>query len=219
MHYGSAICLLCRAATRSPTSLCSPCRAELTASPEQVCRCGLPSTLAPSALCGSCLGQPPPYSALHSAYLYGYPLDQLLSRFKYNRELALEQALAQLWLARAPVAAVDALVPVPLHWQRYFWRGFNQSARLGQRLARARQIPFLQALKRARAAPTQQGLSAAARKRNLRGAFAVCKPVAGLRLALIDDVVTTTATARSACQCLLDGGAVEVQVWSLCRAL
>ncbi len=207
-------CLLCRARCNS-TLLCRACLTDLPATPSGLCRCALHP--AAEQLCGQCLQTPPPFERVIAAYPYGYPLDQLLGRYKYQRQLAMEPALAALWLQHLPDTPVDALVPMPLHWRRQVWRGFNQAARLAVHLARARQLPLLHALRRCHASPPQQALDARRRRDNLSAVFAVQSDVSGLRLALVDDVVTTGASARAASACLLAGGAAQVEVWSLLR--
>ena len=199
--------------------------------PRERCRCGLPlpaATAAPPAdelppLCGRCLANPPPFARVCCEYPWRFPLDRLISRYKYRSWLAAERPLLALWQQALAATGMsprpDALVPVPLHWRRQWWRGFNQSERLARQLARLTGIPHLPALARRRATPRQQGLKQSTRRRNLRNAFAVQCDVDGLRLALVDDVITTGSTAREASRALLDAGAARVEVWALARTL
>ena len=112
----------------------------------------------------------------------------------------------------------EALVPVPLHWVRRWHRGFNQAEVLARAVGRRHGLPVVLALARIRRTPPQQG-DALARRRNVRGAFAVrnAANIAGRRLLLVDDVFTTGATANAAAAALFASGAGEVGVLTLAR--
>lgn len=222
-------CVLCRHSASVQSGLCHSCRATLLPAPAPACRCGLPcpsaapggETAQAAPLCGSCLARPPAFSRICCAHSYAFPLDQLFNRYKHRRQLSAERALEQLWQAALPFPGPlpDALVPMPSHWRRRWWRGFDPAARLAQQAGEQLALPVLDALRRTRATPRQQGLTAARRARNLRGALVACQPVAGLSLALVDDVVTTGSSAREASALLLASGATDVQVWALARTL
>jgi ComF family protein len=115
----------------------------------------------------------------------------------------------------------DAVVPVPLHWRRQWDRGFNQAELLARYIARRRGIPVLQALRRKRATETQAGLASAGRRRNVAGAFVLrSRPGARLeggKILLIDDVMTTGATASACASALKRGGALSVSLLTLAR--
>jgi ComF family protein len=118
----------------------------------------------------------------------------------------------------------DGIVPVPLHWRRLWARRFNQSAALAQAIAAASGVPVLHdALRRVKATAQQVGLSRAQRAENIQGAFRVSASgkamVAGRRLVLVDDVVTTGATVEGCARVLLRAGAAEVDVLSLARVV
>ncbi|MCH8542597.1 MAG: ComF family protein [Alcanivorax sp.] len=178
-------------------------------------------------LCGRCLRRPPSFDRVVAPFAYQFPLDVLVLGYKRQRRLALERPLLHLWQTQLAQIANDnlavprpeALVPVPLHWRRLWWRGFNPAARLAETAATTLDIPVLPALIRPAATPSQQGLGASARLRNLRNALVVSRPVTGLHLALIDDVVTTGSTAQAASLALLRAGAARVDVWALARTL
>lgn len=215
-------CALCAGIDQVHQGVCTCCTCSLPALAGQLCRCGLPLPPAAGAAtyCGRCLKRPPPFRRLLAPYTYTWPLDRLISAYKYRRRMELEAPLLGLWQWRFPDTVLpDVLVPVPMHWRRQWLRGFNQAARLARGLGRKLDIPTLPALVRARPTPAQQGLAAGPRRRNVRGAFACTAQVQGLRIALVDDVVTTGATAREAAAVLLAAGAAEVEVWALARAL
>jgi ComF family protein len=113
----------------------------------------------------------------------------------------------------------DAVVPVPLHWRKKWRRGFNQAELLALQISRHRRIPLMNALQRKRPTEIQAGLAMAGRRRNVAGAF-LMKPgsdLAGKRILLIDDVMTTGATASACAAALKRGGAKSVSLLTLAR--
>jgi ComF family protein len=190
-------------------------------------RCAIP--LAPLAeagtgrLCGDCLQTPPAFERVIAPWLYEEYFAHLIRRWKYHREQYLTPLLASLWLQHAPAEiAVDTLVPVPLHWRRRWRRGFNQSELLCRQLLAMG--PALQScalahrlIGRRRATAAQSGMSARRRAGNLNGAFTVFKPCDNLRIAIVDDVLTTGATATAVATALKAAGAASVEVWCLAR--
>jgi ComF family protein len=153
----------------------------------------------------------------HAASFGNYEgsLRSLIHLFKYSGMKPLARPLAA-YLERAlPIdEAFDAVVPVPLNWRKQWDRGFNQAELLARHLAKHRGIPVLNALRRKRATATQAGLASAGRRRNVAGAFVVRasprvgRKLAGKKILLIDDVMTTGATA-SACASALKRGEPE----------
>ena len=111
----------------------------------------------------------------------------------------------------------DAVTPVPLHWRRRWQRGFNQSELLARAIARRRGIPLIRALRRGAATQAQAGLSNAQRRENVAAAFRSRRRVAGLRILLIDDVMTTGATAGACARALKKAGAKSVSLAALAR--
>jgi len=212
-------CLLCQQPGADNHDLCTACAASL--SPYPACRqCALPLPEAAPA-CGRCLRRPPPYTHTLALGLYRFPLDRLLPRFKFHADLAAGRELARRLAAAAQHAErPQALLPVPLHPQRLRERGYNQALELARPLARALDLPLLRdALQRQRATAAQAQLSAGARRRNVRGAFAV-SPNAPLpaHVALVDDVMTTGATLAECSRVLLRAGVQRVDLWVVARA-
>lgn len=223
-HLLPGCCLFCAGPVDSAPlgnslDLCSGCRAELPFTRFPCPRCALPLPQ-PQASCGHCLSQPPPWQRCIAPLLYRAPASQLLASFKYRGRLTggrllTELLIAELWMS-AP--AVDLIVPVPMHWRRRWDRGFNQAELIADQIGAALRLPVaMKALRRARPTTAQQSLDARARARNLRGAFVLRQPLNGLRVALVDDVVTTGATATELCRLLLKGGATAVELWCLAR--
>ena len=177
------------------------------------------------ALCGRCVRVPPHFNSAIAAVDYAHPWDRLISDFKYRDGLDLGEALCALLIAaqqRFADEAPDWLLPVPLGAQRLRERGYNQSWELARRCARQLGCRTgASMLLRIRDTPHQLSLPRERRLANVRGAFAL-EPtrrteVVGLRIALIDDVMTTQATANELSRVLLDAGAQSVQVWVVAR--
>ena len=210
-------CVFCNAS--SVDDLCSGCAAELPRI-ESFCRqCGIP--LMHDSLCGDCLISPPVFSRCIAAVSYEAPISHLIGSFKYQGNFNHGRVLSQLLIERLRLEneiAVDALIPVPLHWRRRWQRGFNQSEIIADELSRALNLPMhTRWLRKIRGGMPQQHLDARQRQRNLHDAFACTNDVANLHIAVIDDVVTTTATANVIAKLLYERGAASVQIWAVAR--
>jgi ComF family protein len=187
-------------------------------------RCGL-KTPAGFDECGACLIDPPPFERTIVAVDYGYPWDGLVTRFKFRDALDLTNALAHRMLeaiASDRYAAPELLLPMPLSDSRLKERGYNQAWELARRLAKALHCRVdANLLLRVRHTPHQLALHPEQRAANVRGAFAVeprrLADVRGRRVTLVDDVMTTGATAAEAARTLLRAGASEVHLWVVAR--
>ena len=218
-------CLLCGQETGNAANLCPGCLGDLPRNAVACPVCALPLA-APADRCGRCLRRAPPFERARIPFRYGWPLDRLVTRFKFDGDLAAGRVLADAFVDAVcgSPASVDAIVPVPLHRKRLRQRGFNQSLELARRIGRAFETPVIAtALVRTRATEAQSGLDAGARRQNVRGAFAAGVAVSPLLqgaacVALIDDVVTTGATAIAAAQALRRGGVRRVELWAIARA-
>ena len=216
-------CEVCRSWTTQ--ALCRGCIDRFALAVPRCSRCGL-GLGAPTPACLQCQQDAPPFSATVCGLDYGFPWNQLIGAFKFQGRVELAAPLAARLahaLDAADVAPPDAVLPVPLTAQRLAERGYNQAWELARRVAATRQLPARSdVLQRVLHTPRQQAeLSRAERRRNVRGAFfvgpALRPQVAGRRLALVDDVMTTGATVREAAGALLRAGAADVQVWVLAR--
>lgn len=187
--------------------------------PHACTRCAQPLP-ADDPVCGACLRRPPPLDRVIAAFDYGFPVDRLLPRFKFHRDLA-AGALLGACLATATVNAArpTALVPIPLHTARLRERGYDQALELARLLARRHDLPLrTDLLARVRATEPQSRLDAKARRRNLRHAFAVhCLPDAPAHVVLVDDVMTTGATLHAAAHALRRAGVHRVDAWVCAR--
>lgn len=200
--------------------LCADCAPAVMVSRCEGCGLRLAS---PGLRCGACQTHPLPFERCRCAVDYAAPWDRLLVAFKYHGRVELAAALAERLLqALAPEDAtgIDLIVPVPLAAERLRERGYNQAWELARRVAAALRRPSdARVLERPLARAPQAGLGRAERRRNLQGAFRVTRPerIGGRHIALVDDVLTTGATAAEAAQTLLTAGAAGVQVWALAR--
>ncbi|WP_057919573.1 ComF family protein [Lysobacter antibioticus] len=256
-------CLICAEPGLPGRDLCRTCEADWPRIGTACLRCALPlpgvaaagvrfATIDPPGppglpdlplVCGHCLRRPPPLTQVHAACLYRPPLDRLLPRFKFHRDLAagrllttmmanaFEPLLTQSPSTTAPgLAAPSAsdiateapapvLVPIPLHRRRLRERGYDQALELARPLSRQLRLPLLDhGLIRLRDTPAQSLLDAKQRRRNLRGAFAWRhgQPLPA-HIVLIDDVMTTGATLHSAAAALRRAGAQRVDAWVCAR--
>ncbi len=198
--------------------------------------CGRPFT-SPHGLnhvCGECQEKPFDFQAARAVGLYENALRSVIQQFKYQGWVQLAEPLGRLmwktFLHHWDPMQIDGIIPVPLHRRRLRKRGFNQAAQLIRQwpgLAAEQGIVFDQArfitkaLVRKRHTPPQTGLNQGQRKANLRQAFGMDddKAVQGCRILLVDDVLTTGATANACTQVLMGAGALSVEVLTLARAV
>ncbi len=156
--------------------------------------------------------------AVQIPYRYAYPLDVLVRAFKFHRDLAAGHALAMIFTSNVSnhLQSIDRLVPVPLARGRYLARSFNQAALLAHALGAVSGIPLAaDGVRRIGGSEQQSRLSRAARRRNLADAFALVERVDGEHVAIVDDVVTTGATAAALARALRHGGAARVTLVAL----
>ena len=212
-------CLVCAGPGSDALDLCRWCRAELPWNEPACPRCALP--LVAGADCPRCLAEPPPFTRAHAAFRYEFPVDRLLPRFKFHADLAAGALLGTLlqW-SLDPGQWPQALLPVPLHRSRLRRRGYDQALELGKALARETRLPLLaRRLQRVRRTQAQTELGASARRRNVAGAFALAPgPPLPAHVALVDDVLTTGATAGECAHLLLDAGVARVDLWVVASA-
>jgi ComF family protein len=151
---------------------------------------------------------------------YEGTLRGLIHLYKYKGMKPLAGPLARFLDRAVPIdQEFDAVVAVPLHWRKRWQRGFNQAELLAREVAKRRRVPLLKALKRKRATAVQASLASAGRRRNVAGAFAMRpgRSVAGKKILLIDDVMTTGATASACASVLKRAGAQSVSLVTLAR--
>jgi len=210
-------CVLCLAGAGDEL-VCAACAEGLGGLPRSCPACALP--LPVGMVCAGCRRHPYAFDAAVARFEYRFPLDRLVQRFKYAGDLALGRWLALRLAERVrDLPRPDLLVAPPLAAQRLRERGFNQSVELARVVGRSLGVRHEPAgLRRARATAPQAGLGRRARQANLRGAFACRRSFQGLHVAIVDDVMTTGATAHTLARVLKAAGAARVSAWTVARA-
>jgi ComF family protein len=219
-----AQCLACTEPAESTGQLCATCFAGASFITAPFCsQCGLPLA-EPAPLCTACDWAPPSFRAARAALRYGPAAKRLILPFKYADRPEAAAGLAKLLLRPGAelLARADVLVPVPLHKRRLAARGYNQAGELARSLGRLTGKPVLiDALIRTRATHPLAELDQHDREIALRGAIAIrpsrAKALFGRAILLIDDVLTSGATASSCASALYDHGATAVDVLALAR--
>lgn len=224
-------CLGCGVVVEEPGALCPSCWEKAAFIGQPHCaRCGLPFELAPpgaAALeCAACMTEPPRFDRARAAMRYDEGARRLVLQFKHADATHAAPGYAR-WMARAGaelLADCDLIAPVPLHRWRLLRRRYNQSALLALALGRAAGRPVVpDLLVRRRHTPTQGRLDRAQRHANVAGAFALrpgrAAAIAGRRVLLVDDVMTTGATVAECAKVLRRAGAAAVDVLTLARVV
>jgi len=159
------------------------------------------------------------FDAAYSFGLYEDELRQLIHLFKYAGVQTLARPLGKLLIAALPrESRFDAIVPMPLHWTKAWRRGFNQSELLAREVSRFWNVPIRKRyVRRVRATAVQAGLTSAERRVNVKNAFSASSDVAGKRILLVDDVMTTGATGGACAAALKKAGAAHVAFLTLAR--
>lgn len=210
-------CLVCGLDGLPGHDLCHACAASLPYNRCACVGCGLPLLVDGDPRCGQCLSDPRPWQHVHAPFLYAAPVAGLLRRFKFHEDLAAGRLLSALMLhSLVDVPRPHALLAVPLHRTRLRRRGYDQARELARPLASQLQLPLLDGLQRERGTARQSELDAEARARNMRDAF-VARAGLPQHVALVDDVMTTGATAAAACRALRRAGVQRVDVWVCAR--
>ncbi len=211
-------CPGCRSLLEGAGPFCRPCRETLTETPRECCpRCGEPESLGP---CAACLASPPAFEAALAPFLHGGALADAVHRLKYEDRPQLARPLAALVAPAAQelLSWCDLLAPVPLHPHRLRRRGYDQALLLARALAKEGTRVEPRLVRRVRDTPPQVGKDRAQRRQNVQDAFVAASEARGKKVLLVDDVLTTGATADAAAKALLAAGASAVRVLALARA-
>ncbi len=209
-------------------TICESCKTDLPIRSESGCKCcgqiGDEQSLA-GETCGDCLTNIPHFDTTKTAFVYAFPLDKLIQSFKFNANLSLvgmfaDQFVASLKSGSHGIGALpDIIIPMPLAKRRLAARGFNQSALLARDIGKQLGVKVeSRGLVRVRDTPPQAGLDREARLANMKDAFDCGQDLAGLRIAIVDDVMTTGATMSDAARALKKQGVSHVEAWVIARA-
>lgn len=211
--------MLCYAASAESHGLCPACAKDLPDLPSAHCpQCAL---LSPEAhICGHCLRSPPAFDRTFALFSYEYPVDAMLQRYKYQHRLSMAAQLAELMAGRLNGNVLpDLLIPMPLHPLRLRERGFNQSLEIAKQLERHLAIEVDTSCQRIKPSPPQASLPLKERVKNMKDAFTCNRRYDGLRIALIDDVMTTGASLHELAKTIKAAGANHVECWVVARTL
>ncbi len=222
------LCLRCQLPSGRALPLCSECESELPANASACPVCALPQP-DPDWPCARCQLEPPAFERCLSPWLYQPPIDRFIQRFKYHGDMGMLPLLVHLLcppvLAELEaLGAPDVIVPVPMHWRKRLWRGFNQAETLAESLRRAKGLRPAglrvdsRLCRKTRHTPAQFGLDLRQRRGNLRGAFECRQSLRGQFVVILDDVVTTGATVNWLAEALREAGAARVHAWCVARA-
>ncbi len=221
-------CLLCDALEANIHAVCSACLNDMPWHPKTSCpQCGLSSS---GQLCGSCISSPPDFDATHSVFLYAFPVDAMMQRYKYGNMLSLSQTFGQLLNEKVRLDTLDLIIPMPMHPTRLKERGFNQAHEIAKVLCNNHpsnnhqknnskaKLDFKSA-QRVKLTPPQASLPLKARVKNIKGAFKITNDLSGKRIAIVDDVMTTGASLNELAKTLKKAGASHVECWVVARTL
>lgn len=210
----------CGGCNRLAERWCPTCQAQSRPLGSQVClRCGIP--IENSEICPDCQVSPPIYQRMRSLTRYSGPARNAVIRLKYSRDIGLGEALAKGMAEQLADLSwpVDIITCVPLSGGRLRQRGYNQAAMLARPLSYASGKPFRPILlRKTREAPSQVGLSASERRKNVDGAFEASEAIAAKNVLVVDDVTTTGSTINACARALLDAGANAVYGLTFARA-
>jgi ComF family protein len=215
-------CLLCASHDGAELGLCPDCWADLPWHHEPQCpQCALPSN---GLTCGRCLNTAPCFDATLALFSYNFPVDRLLQHYKYHDMLPLARTFASLLQqkldARPHREKIDCIIPMPMHYSRLQRRGFNQALEIARIISHNMQIPLdYHSCQRIKPTPPQASLAFKDRIKNIRGVFSCAADLHGLNIALVDDVMTTSASLNELAKILKQAGAARVECWVIARTL
>ncbi|MCV6611314.1 MAG: ComF family protein [Amphritea sp.] len=220
----SRFCHLCSGTNIFKAGLCQDCFNDLPWLRHSCERCSLPlqTPISQDTLCPACFKRPPPFDRIISALEYRFPVDQLIQAIKFNHQSQHLNLLAELLIEEllkhlAENTRPDIILPVPMDRFRLLHRQFNHSALLVKRIASVLSISYrFDLLIKPGKTEQQSGLNRQQRQRNLRNKFC-CTEKPPAHVAIIDDVVTTGATAIEIARTLKQAGAQRVDIWSVAR--
>ncbi len=176
---------------------------------------------------------------MHAVFLYQYPIDKMMQRYKYGnmlnishtfgqlltdqllaRQLLTDQLLTRQLLGQLSFEAIDLIIPMPMHPTRLKQRGFNQALEIAKILSKnCKEKLDFKSVQRQTLTPPQASLPLKQRVKNIKGAFKVNSDLAGKKIAIVDDVMTTGASLNELAKTLKKAGASHVECWVIARTL
>lgn len=214
-------CILCGDAGSEGRDLCQACAESLPFNIPACPQCGLPLANATHVPCGNCQRHPPAFDRSLALFRYEEPVRHLIHALKFHARYACAKLFGDM-LADAVIHLEDKpelIIPVPLHTSRYRERGYNQSLEIARTLSSRIAVPVdYRSCIRTHATQPQTELTAKERRRNMKRAFTLAKPVNASHVAILDDVATTGATVNELAKALRKAGVKRIDVWVCARA-
>jgi ComF family protein len=216
-------CILCGNPGYDSRDICHSCYTHLPRNNQCCYRCGeilTASGIAP-LVCGRCLSSLPAYDRTYAPFIHQGAMRHLISALKFGSQYKNARLLGMLLAEQLKqnVELPELILPVPLHNSRYRQRGFNQAIEIARTVAKELRIPLdLYSCKRHRHTLHQSQLSAEKRRKNMKNAFSIIKPIHIKHIAILDDVMTTGSTAHELASVLKKAGISQVDIWVCARA-
>lgn len=217
----SRICIICNEYHLEQVALCKHCIKQLKLLPYSCQQCAHPLSDSQFPLCGTCIKKPPFYDQAYISHAFDEPIRSLIHQFKYQNGLYLTSFLSHLMLMswNKMDQKPQCLIPIPMHPRKLRERGYNQSILLVKSLAKKTNIPYdTHSCKKIINTAAQASLSGTNRRQNLKKAFK-CSTLAFKHVALVDDLLTTGATANELAYILKKKGTERVDIWCCARAI
>lgn len=216
-------CILCGNPGFNSQDICQPCFKELPRNIHCCYRCAetFETAHATPQLCGHCLTKSPVFNETYAPFLYQHTARYLITQLKFNRQYKNARLLGYLLANHLKITAEmpEVIIPTPLHPNRYKERSFNQTLEIAKTLSKQLNIPInSKSCFRSRDTPHQINLPAKQRHKNIKNAFKVNKPIKAQHVAILDDVMTTGATANELAKTLKKAGVMKVDIWVCARA-
>lgn len=216
-------CILCGNTGFNGRDICASCYLRLLRNNRCCYRCGgiFETSTASPMLCGHCLSSPPAFDETYAPFIYQGEMRHLITSLKFGAHYKNARLLGLLLSEHLEKTAQrpDLILPVPLHRARYRQRGFNQAIEIAKTVSRQLQIPLdLTSCLRHRDTPHQTDLTAKQRRKNIKNAFIIIKPIQAQHIAILDDVMTTGSTVQELACLLKKTGVNKVDVWVCARA-
>ncbi len=208
-------CVLCRDVCEY--GFCTDCSKLL---PWIICGCaGCGKRISSHGLCGRCQNGKSIVAATLVPFVYEPPISEFIISLKYSGQLFMAASLGKIfsqYVISSATALPEALLPIPLHPKKLRSRGFNQSYELARIISKQLDIPVItDALIRHTDTPSQTGLSGLQRRRNVRSAFSLKKPIHHASVAIIDDVITSGSTLQAVARAIQKGGVKKLSAWAI----
>ena len=216
-------CILCKNTGIDDQDICQGCFNDLTRNTQCCYRCAeiYDFSISKPQLCGHCISQSPAFDETHAPFIHQSSIRYLIATLKFNQQYKNARLLGLLLASHLKKTAEmpEIIIPIPLHKQRYKQRGFNQSIEIAKTLSKQLNIPLnTTSCIRQRNTPHQVNLHAKERKKNIKNAFKIIKPITAQHVVIFDDVMTTGSTVDELAKLLKKSGISRVDIWVCARA-